>query len=190
MHDAYREFGDTLSQYRATEPTKEQDELAIIKIDLASAFDTIKWHFRTCLNRGDFKQPMRVKIKRRWGKSVTYTDDATIITRLDKNVIKRKMINETKTEVQKVQKITAELGLKDTTKKKVRYLGHKIRPLVTQNTKKNSRGSQKHKMTNNQISKITECHNPRENNSRKQTNNFTTQVHATWNTYTTDQQQK
>ena len=53
-------------------------------------------------------------------------------------------INATKTEVdvvqeklvQKVHEITTELGLKDTTRKIVSYLGHKFRPLVTTNTEK------------------------------------------------------
>ena len=37
---------------------------------------------------------------------------------------------------QKVHDITTELGMKDTTKQIVRYLGHKFRPLVTSNKEK------------------------------------------------------
>jgi hypothetical protein len=43
VQDAYREFEDILSQYRETKPEKENDELAVVSIDLASAFDTVKW---------------------------------------------------------------------------------------------------------------------------------------------------
>ena len=45
LHDAYREFEDVLSQYRSTEPTKEEDGLAVVSIDLDSAFDTFEWPF-------------------------------------------------------------------------------------------------------------------------------------------------
>ena len=112
---------------------------------------------RACIKKGDFEQSMRVKVKRKWGKTVTYAYDATIMTKLNKNTIKRiiaiyaehrkrsgLLINEAKTEVYVVQKelsdmvqqITTELGLKNTTNQIVRYLGHKFRPLVKDNTDK------------------------------------------------------
>ena len=40
-------------------------------------------------NRNDFETSVRNGLKRKWGKSVTYADDATILTNLDKKVIKR-----------------------------------------------------------------------------------------------------
>ena len=92
---------------------------------------------RTCLDKGDFEQSMRVKIKRKWGKYVIYTDDAKILTNLNKENINRIIqiytthlkkyglkMNAPKTEVyvvqeklvRKVHEITNEVGLKDTTK--------------------------------------------------------------------------
>ena len=93
-------------------------------------------------------------MKRKWGKSVTYADDATILTNLDKKVIKRIIeiyqehlkrsglrINAAKTEVyvvqeklkNKVKEITQELKMKNTTELIVRYLGHKFKPLEVEN---------------------------------------------------------
>ena len=44
---------------------------------------------RTCIKKGDFEQSKRVQVKRKWGKSVTYADNATIMTKLNKETIKR-----------------------------------------------------------------------------------------------------
>ena len=44
---------------------------------------------RTCIEKGDFEQSKRVKVKRKWGKSVTYAEEATIMTKLNKETIKR-----------------------------------------------------------------------------------------------------
>ena len=45
VQDAYREFNDVLEQYRNVEPDKESKELAVVSIDLQSAFDTIEWEY-------------------------------------------------------------------------------------------------------------------------------------------------
>ena len=45
VQDAFREFNDVLEQYRDVNPEKEADELAVVSIDLALAFDTIEWSY-------------------------------------------------------------------------------------------------------------------------------------------------
>ena len=45
VQDAFREFSDVLEQYRGTKPKDESEELAVVSIDLASAFDTIEWSY-------------------------------------------------------------------------------------------------------------------------------------------------
>ena len=41
VQDAYRELEDILREYRETDPRNENEELAVISIDLAFAFDTV-----------------------------------------------------------------------------------------------------------------------------------------------------
>ena len=85
---------------------------------------------------------------------MTYADDATIITKLKAESIRKIIkiyethtkasalrINSSKTEVYMVTdalkdrclEITKEIGLKNTTDKILRYLGHKFRPLISEN---------------------------------------------------------
>ena len=52
---------------------------------------------RTCIEKGDLEQSKRVQVKRKWGKSVTYADDATIVTKLNKETIKGIINNATTT---------------------------------------------------------------------------------------------
>ena len=97
---------------------------------------------------------MHVTQKNNMNKLKDYADDATITIKLKAESIKRIIeiyethkrasglrINSTKTEVYVVTEsltngcleITKEIGLKNTTDKVVRYLGHKFQPLVSEN---------------------------------------------------------